>query len=165
MKKIIEFDQFNRTLKRMTHEIIEKNDDLSNVVLVGIERKGTPIAREIKRLISEFEGVEVPLEVLDIASHRDDHKKVDGIEHNFDTNINNKTIILIDDVFYTGRSVRAAMDAIMDIGRPAKIKLAVFIDRGHRDLPIRADYIGKNIPTSKDEMVICDFNNREVSIN
>lgn len=164
MKTIIELEQFNRALKRMTHEIIERNEDVSKIVLVGIERKGTPIAKEIKELINKFESVDVPLEVIDISGHRDDHKKSDNVNISFNTDITGKIIILVDDVLYTGRSVRAAMDAIMDMGRPAKIELAVFVDRGHRELPIRADFIGKNIPTSKDETVICDFLKREVTI-
>ncbi len=163
MKIILEEEQFNRTLKRMTHEIIEKNDDLSKIVLVGIERKGTPIAKEIQNLINIFENVNVPLEVINIASHRDDHKRED-IEIHFQTDIKGKIVVLVDDVLYTGRTVRAAMDAIMDVGRPAKIELAVFVDRGHRELPIRADFIGKNIPTSKDEMVTCDFFSKTVTI-
>ncbi len=164
MKTIIDSEQFNRTLKRMTHEIIERNEDLSKLILVGIEKKGTPIAIEIKKLINMFENVDVPLEVINIGSHRDDHKKIPDVEINFKENINDKIVILVDDVLYTGRTVRAAMDAIVDLGRPAKIELAVFVDRGHRELPIRADFIGKNIPTSKEEMVICDFFNREVLI-
>jgi len=164
MKLIIDKDQFNRTLKRMTHEIIERNEDLSKIILVGIEKKGTPIAKEIKNLIKMFEDVDIPLEVINIGSHRDDHKKIPDVEIKFNENINDKIIILVDDVLYTGRTVRAAMDAIVDLGRPAKIELAVFVDRGHRELPIRADFIGKNVPTSKEEMVICDFFNREVLI-
>ena len=164
MKLIIDKDQFNRTLKRMTHEIIERNEDLSKIILVGIEKKGTPIAKEIKNLIKMFEDVDIPLEVINIGSHRDVHKKIPDVEINFNENINDKIIILVDDVLYTGRTVRAAMDAIVDLGRPAKIELAVFVDRGHRELPIRADFIGKNVPTSKEEMVICDFFNREVLI-
>ncbi len=164
MKTIIEREQFNRTLKRMTHEIIEKNDMLDNIILVGIEKKGVPIAKEIKELIKQFEGVEVLLESIDIVSHRDDHKKNEALKTQFINDINDKIIILVDDVLYTGRSVRAAMDAIMDMGRPAKIELAVFVDRGHRELPIRADVVGKSVPTSKLEKVICDFENRIVSI-
>lgn len=162
MKVIIESEQFARTLKRMTHEIIERNEDLSKVVLVGIERKGTPIAKEIKRLIKVFEDEDIELDVIDISSHRDDDKRIDGKELKFSANINGKVVILVDDVLYTGRSVRAAMDALMDIGRPSKIELAVFIDRGHRELPIRADFIGKSVPTSKNELIICDFQNKEV---
>lgn len=164
MKIIIEPDQFNRTLKRMTHEIIEKNEDLRQVILVGIERKGTPIAREIASLIKQFEGVDVSVESIDISSHRDDHKKDLSNITVFSNNVDNKIIILVDDVLYTGRSVRAAMDAIIDMGRPAKIELAILVDRGHRELPIRADFVGKSIPTSKDEKVICDFNEKKIII-
>lgn len=164
MKIVIESEQFNRTLKRITHEIIERNEDLNNLILIGIEKKGTPYAKEIQRLIEIFEGVKVPLDLIDISSHRDDDKKNVDIKLNFSNSVSGKTIILVDDVLYTGRSVRAAMDAIMDIGRPSKIELAVFVDRGHRELPIRADFIGKNIPTSKEELVVCDFEKRIVSI-
>ena len=164
MKIIIEPDQFNRTLKRMTHEIIEKNEDLRQVILVGIERKGTPIAREIASLIKQFEGVDVSVESIDISSHRDDYKKDLSNITVFSNNVDNKIIILVDDVLYTGRSVRAAMDAIIDMGRPAKIELAILVDRGHRELPIRADFVGKSIPTSKDEKVICDFNEKKIII-
>ena len=162
MKIVIEKEQFTRTLKRMTHEIIEKNEDISDVVLVGIERKGTPIAKEIQSLIKQFEDIDVPLESINIGSHRDDHKKDDNIKSVFNNSINNKIVILVDDVLYTGRSVRAAMDAIMDMGRPSKIELAIFVDRGHRELPIRADFVGKSIPTSKNEVVNVDYINRQV---
>lgn len=164
MKLIIESEQFNKTLKRMTHEIIEKNDNLNDVILVGIEKKGVPISQEISRLIELFEGIKVKTESIDIISHRDDFKKDESLKTIFKNDINNKVIILVDDVLYTGRSVRAAMDAIIDMGRPSKIELAVFVDRGHRELPIRADVVGKSIPTSKNEKVICDFENRIVSI-
>ena len=162
MKTIIDSEQFVRTLKRMTHEIIERNEDLSKIVLVGIERKGTPIAKEIKRLIKVFEDEDVLLDTIDISSHRDDEKRSDSKELKFNEDINGKIIILVDDVLFTGRSVRAAMDALMEVGRPSKIELAVFIDRGHRELPIRADFIGKSVPTSKNELIICDFVNKEV---
>ena len=164
MKIVIEQEQFVRTLRRMTHEIIEKNDNLNDIILVGIEKKGIPYAKEIQKLIFVFEGVNIPLETINIDYHRDDDKKSQNVTFNFTNDINNKVIILVDDVLYTGRSVRAAMDAVMDFGRPSKIELAVFVDRGHRELPIRADFIGKNIPTSKDEHVVCDFINKKVSI-
>ena len=162
MKVVIEKEHFIKTLKRMTHEIIERNEDFSKVVLVGIERKGTPIALEISSLIKLFEGIDIPVEKINISSHRDDNKNDDYFKVSFTQNINDKVLILVDDVLYTGRSVRAAMDAIMDLGRPSKIELAVFVDRGHRELPIRADFVGKSLPTSKEEMVICDFENKEV---
>ena len=164
MKIVLEKEQFVRTLKRMTHEIIERNENLNDVILVGIEKKGTPYAKEIQKLIQIFEGIEVSLETIKIDSHRDDDKKTETVQFDFKNEVKGKTIILVDDVLFTGRSVRAAMDAIMDIGRPDKIKLAVFVDRGHRELPIRADFIGKNIPTSKSELVVCDFENKIVSI-
>ena len=165
MKVVIDSEQFSRSLKRMTHEIIERNANLKDLVLVGIEKKGSPLALEIKKLIGLIENIDVPLEYIDISSHRDDNKKSLDVAINFDTNIENKTIILVDDVLYTGRSVRAAMDAIMDLGRPAKIELAVFVDRGHRELPIRADFVGKNIPTAKDEIIVCDFKLKQVILD
>ena len=164
MKTIIESEQFSRTLKRMTHEIIERNEDLSSLILVGIERKGTPIAKEIQSLIFLFEGINVPVEAIDISSHRDDDRKNQEVKNQLIENINGKVVVLVDDVLYTGRSSRAAMDLIMDLGRPSKIELAVFVDRGHRELPIRADFIGKNIPTSKEEKVFVDFENKTVSL-
>ncbi len=164
MKTIIESEQFTRTLKRMTHEIIERNEDLSSLILVGIERKGTPIAKEIQSLIFLFEGIKVPVEAIDISSHRDDDKKNQEVKNALMENINGKVVVLVDDVLYTGRSSRAAMDLIMDLGRPSKIELAVFVDRGHRELPIRADFIGKNIPTSKEEKVFVDFDQKTVSL-
>ncbi|MDE5714831.1 MAG: bifunctional pyr operon transcriptional regulator/uracil phosphoribosyltransferase PyrR [Anaeroplasmataceae bacterium] len=164
MHIIIDNEQFVRVLKRMTHQIIEYNMQLDQIVLIGIEKKGTPLAKAIQSYIKEFEGVEVPLETIDISAHRDDDKKKDDSNIKFVTNINNKIVILVDDVLYTGRSVRAAMDAIMDMGRPSKIELAIFVDRGHRELPIRADFVGKNIPTSRNERVVCDFESKIVSL-
>ena len=164
MKIVIEPEHFNRTLKRMTHEIIERNEDLTSVILVGIERKGTPIAREIASLIEQFENVKVDVESIDISAHRDDNKKDISYKSIFNYNVDDKVVILVDDVLYTGRSVRAAMDAIMDMGRPAKIELAILVDRGHRELPIRADFVGKSIPTSKTEKVICDFDSKQIII-
>ena len=163
MKTIIENEQFLRTLKRMTHEIIERNEDLSSLILVGIEKKGTPIAKEIQSLIFLCEGISVPVESIDISSHRDDEKKSD-VKNILTENINGKVIVLVDDVLFTGRSARAAMDAIIDMGRPSKIELAVFVDRGHRELPIRADFIGKNIPTSREEKVLVDFECKTVTL-
>lgn len=163
MKTIIENEQFTRTLKRMTHEIIERNEDLSSLILVGIEKKGTPIAKEIQSLIFLFEGINVPVEAINITSYRDDEKKGD-VKNILTENIKDKIIVLVDDVLFTGRSARAAMDAIMEVGRPSKIELAVFVDRGHRELPIRADFIGKNIPTSREEKVLVDFEAKTVSL-
>lgn len=164
MKVIIDSEQFNRTLKRMTHEIIEKNAELDKIVLVGILHKGVPVAKYIAEMIYSLENIIIPVETINISMHRDDSKKVASVEMDFQTNIDNKIVILVDDVLYTGRSVRAAMDAIIDLGRPAKIELAILVDRGHRELPIRADFVGKNIPTGKSERVVCDFENRIITI-
>ena len=165
MKTIIESEQFTRTLKRIAHEIIERNDDLTQIVLVGILNKGLPIAKEFKKLILDLEGIDIPIESIDIKKHRDDEKKDPSTILNFDTDVTGKTVILVDDVLYTGPSVRAAMDAIMDFGRPSKIELAIVVDRGHRELPIRADFVGKNIPTSLNEKVFVDFENKTVTIS
>lgn len=161
MKVIIESEQFLKTLKRLTHEIIERNEDMQEIVLVGIKHKGTPIARYLADMIKTLEGIDVPVEEIDINNHRDDDKKQDSLIM-FKTNINDKIVILVDDVLYTGRSVRAAMDACMDVGRPKKIELAILVDRGHRELPIRADFVGKNIPTGRNENVIVDFDQKIV---
>ena len=162
MKKLIEHDVFERMLKRIAHEIIE-NTNLEDVVIIGIEKKGTPIALYLKELIYKFEGIEIIVDSIDISSYRDDDKKIDN-DFQLKTDIKDKTVILVDDVLFTGRSVRAAMDALMDYGRAKCIKLAVLVDRGHRELPIRADFVGKNLPTSRDEKILCDFNNKEVWI-
>ena len=164
MKTIIESEQFNRTLKRIAHEIIERNDDLTQIVLVGILNKGLPIAMEFKKIIKDLEDVVFFVVLLVFFQHRDDEKKDLSLILNFDTDVTGKTVILVDDVLYTGRSVRAAMDAIMDFGRPSKIELAIVVDRGHRELPIRADFVGKNIPTSINEKVFVDFENKTVRI-
>lgn len=161
MKVIIESEQFIKTLKRLTHEIIEKNENMNDVVLVGIKRKGTPIALYLKDMIKTIDGSDVFVEEIDINAHRDDDKKGNSLS-NFKTSIDGKVVVLVDDVLYTGRSVRAAMDAVMDLGRPSKIELAILVDRGHRELPIRADFVGKNIPTSRSENVIVDFENKKV---
>lgn len=146
-----------RALKRIAHEIIEKNKGAKDLGLIGIHRRGVPIAKRIADYIEQFEGVKVPIGTLDITFYRDDlslladHPVINGTDIAFD--INKKTIVLVDDVLYTGRTARAALDALMDLGRPNYIQLAVMVDRGHRELPIRADYIGKNIPTSKNEII------------
>ena len=146
-----------RALKRISHEIIEKNKGVKDTALVGIKTRGIPIAKRIAGYIKDFENYEVEVGNLDITLYRDDltekfeQAHLNQTDINFD--VNNKNIILIDDVLYTGRTVRAALDAIIDIGRPKTIQLAELIDRGHRELPIRADYVGKNVPTSENEIV------------
>ena len=146
-----------RALTRITHEIIEKNKGVENVAVIGIRRRGGPLAYRLAERIEAIEGVKIPVGILDITLYRDDltlmssQPMVHRTEVHFD--INNKIIVLVDDVLYTGRTVRAPMDALIDIGRPQCIQLAVLIDRGHRELPIKADYVGKNVPTSRTEIV------------
>lgn len=164
MKEIMNKDQLTRTLKRMTHEIIEKYNDLDDVVLLGVLQKGYPLAKIIKQNLKDFAQVDIPCYPLDIRAYRDDlNQDIQKVNQGFD--VKNKTVILIDDVLYTGRTVRAALDAINFHGRPKKISLAILVDRGHRELPIRADFIGKNIPTSTEEKVIVELNNMLVVID
>lgn len=159
-KKKVVLDQsaINRALTRIAHEIVERNKGGEDLVLVGIKTRGVPLTERLQQKIKEIEDFEVPFGEIDITLYRDDlqtdRKDAELIATNITTDIKNKTIILIDDVLYTGRTVRAAMDAVMDIARPAQIQLAVLIDRGHRELPVRADYVGKNIPTSKEEVIV-----------
>lgn len=147
----------SRAITRISHEIIERNKGIEDVVLVGIKTRGVPIANRISKKIEQIEGSNINTGEVDITLYRDDLKKVDidpvinGSNVNFI--IDDKVVVLVDDVLYTGRTVRAALDAIMDIGRPKSIQLAVLVDRGHRELPIRADYVGKNVPTSKNEII------------
>lgn len=161
MKQLLNQEQLSRILRRMTHEIIERNADLSEIILVGILKKGYPIALFLKENLKQFAEVDVEIYPIDITMHRDDHVSKGPVISNA-LNVNGKHVILVDDVLYTGRTVRAAMDALNDFGRPKSIQLAVLIDRGHRELPIRADYIGKNIPTSKNEKVLVDPNEEVV---
>ncbi|MBP2644724.1 MAG: pyrR [Firmicutes bacterium] len=146
-----------RALKRVAHEIIEKNKGVSDVVLVGIRTRGVPIAKQLAEIINEIEGVKLSVGILDITLYRDDLSTLAYQPVVRETlipfNINGKKIVLVDDVLFTGRTVRAALGAVMDIGRPKSIQLAVLVDRGHRELPIRADYVGKNVPTSSREVV------------
>lgn len=156
LKSVLMDDKaIKRTLTRISHEIIEKNKGAENLVLLGIKSRGVPLANRIAELINMFEGTEVEVGSVDITKYRDDLKKPENLkEHNsieLGVDLTGKKIILVDDVLFTGRSVRAAIDAIIDIGRPEMIQLAVLVDRGHRELPIRADYVGKNIPTSRKE--------------
>ena len=149
-------DEIRRALSRMAHEIVERNAGTASVVLVGIQTRGVPLARRIGRLIAEFEGDAVPTGELDVTFYRDDiatRVKVPSGPTDLPFDVEGRTVVLVDDVLYTGRSVRAAMDALRDFGRPRAIQLAVLIDRGHRELPIRADYVGKNVPTARAEVV------------
>jgi pyrimidine operon attenuation protein/uracil phosphoribosyltransferase len=155
--KIMDKETLRRTLSRLAHEILEKNKGTENLCLVGIRTRGAVLAERIKKAITQIEKTEVPLGILDITLYRDDLTLVDTQpilrETLIDFDITGKNVVLVDDVLYTGRTIRAALDALTDFGRPASIQLAVLIDRGHRELPIRADYAGKNIPTSLDQDV------------
>lgn len=157
MKILMDEMAMNRALTRISHEILEANKGAKDLVLVGVKTRGVPIAYDLAKKIKAIEGIEVPVEIVDITFYRDDlEKKAEQPiqeEPSFKAEINNKTIILVDDVIFTGRTARSAMDAIMDYGRPNYIQLATLVDRGHRELPIRPDYVGKNIPTSKNENV------------
>jgi pyrimidine operon attenuation protein / uracil phosphoribosyltransferase len=146
-----------RTLLRIAHEIIEKNKGIEDLVLIGIKRRGYPIAKRVAEQIARIEGTAVPVGSVDITLYRDDLSSVNEMpkinSKDLGIEVKNKKVVLVDDVLYTGRTVRAAIDAVLDNGRPKMIQLAVLIDRGHRELPIRADYVGKNIPTSKNELI------------
>lgn len=154
---IMDADAMRRAIVRIAHEIIERNKGVENVVLVGIRTRGVPIAERLAAAIKEIEKVELPVGMLDITLYRDDLSTLaynpvcHGTEIDFD--VDGKTVILVDDVLYTGRTIRCALDAIIDMGRPKAIQLAVLIDRGHRELPIRADFAGKNVPTSHKEAI------------
>ena len=153
MKTIMDENSITRTLVRMTHEIIEKNKGIENLVLVGIKTRGETIAQRIAQNIKRFEGVDIETVGFDIRYWRDDIDKTGITKPNYDLDLNHKIVVLIDDVLYKGRTVRAAMDGVMRFGRPQSIQLAVLVDRGHRELPIRADVVGKNVPTSTEESV------------
>src|SRR5450631_4204155 len=156
-RQIMTADEIRRATIRISHEIVEKQAGTTGLVLIGIQRRGVPLAHRIAESILENEGVRLPVGALDITFYRDDlsliaqQPVVKGTDLPFD--LNGATIVLVDDVLYTGRTIRAAMDALVDFGRPQAIRLAVLVDRGHRELPIRADHVGKNVPTSSDEVV------------
>ncbi|AHF10546.1 MULTISPECIES: bifunctional pyr operon transcriptional regulator/uracil phosphoribosyltransferase PyrR [Dehalobacter] len=155
--RIMDADGIRRAISRISHEILEKNQGTKDLVLIGIRTRGVPLAERIKERIAEFEGVSIPLGLLDITLYRDDLSTIDIQPVLHETKVpfslDGKIVILVDDVLFTGRTVRAALDALLDLGRPSKIQLAVLVDRGHRELPIRADYVGKNVPTSSREIV------------
>lgn len=150
----------SRATTRIAHEIIEKNKGIKDVILVGIKTRGVPFAKRLEKKIHEIEGKEIKVYNLDITLYRDDLSEVGNlpiVNEDFQGDINNKIVVLVDDVIYTGRTVRAALDALIKKGRPSKVQLAVLMDRGHRELPIRADYVGKNVPTSKEEIIDVKF--------
>lgn len=158
---ILDEKAIERAITRIANEIIEKNKGTKDLVIVGIKTRGIPFAKRLSDKIYEIEKEKIPVVILDITFYRDDLTELYDNpvvkENSFDIDINNKIIILADDVIFTGRTVRAALDALVDKGRPKKVQLAVLIDRGHRELPIRPDYVGKNVPTSRDEIVKVQF--------
>jgi len=165
---IMDSAEVNRALRRVAHEIVEANKGTDNLVLIGIQRRGVPLARSIQESILELEGVEVPRGSIDITFYRDDLSTIGPAPRvsttDMSMDVTDKEVILVDDVLYTGRTVRAALDAIMEWGRPRAIRLAVLIDRGHRELPIRPDFVGKNVPTSQREIIkvkVADFDDAE----
>lgn len=165
---LMDKEAMNRAITRMSHEIIERNKGIDNLCLIGIQRRGVVLAKKIAEKIKQVESKQIEIGILDITLYRDDlsllseHPVINKSDIGF--SITNKKIVLIDDVLYTGRTIRAAIDALMDLGRPAGIQLAVLVDRGHRELPIRADYVGKNVPTSRSESVnveVLEFDNND----
>jgi pyrimidine operon attenuation protein/uracil phosphoribosyltransferase len=157
-KVLLTSREIGRALARIAHEIVERNKGAEDVLLVGMRTRGVPLAKRIAKIIEGFEGTPIPVGTLDIGLYRDDispleSKPSDQSHTDIPVSIADRRVILVDDVLYTGRSIRAAMDALIDMGRPSSIQLAVLIDRGHRELPIRADYVGKNVPSSQDEKI------------
>src|SRR5213080_2618317 len=162
-KMLLDEFALDRTLSRIAHEIIERNADLDEVALVGIHTRGVPLAQRLRRLVEERSGEEVALGTVDITFYRDDvqvrggeaplHAQPVVRATQLDFPLEGRTVVLVDDVLYTGRTIRAAIDALFDYGRPARVQLAVLVDRGHRELPIRPDYVGKNLPTARGERI------------
>jgi pyrimidine operon attenuation protein / uracil phosphoribosyltransferase len=158
--RVLNPDGIDRALRRISHEILERNaSDLDGLALVGVLTRGVPLARRISENIRLFEGLDIPVGSLDITLHRDDLEGGDprlrGSSVPFE--VAGRTVVLVDDVLYTGRTARAAMDALLELGRPAAIRLAILVDRGHRELPIRADHVGKNVPTARGERVLVNL--------
>ena len=154
---VLSAEDMRRAIRRIAHEIVERNHGLQDVVLVGMRTRGVPLAHRLAAAIQEFEGEAVPIGALDIGLYRDDIPQMELKARiqptEMPTDIDGKRVVLVDDVLYTGRSIRAALDALTDFGRPANIQLAVLVDRGHRELPIRPDYVGKNLPTARRERI------------
>jgi pyrimidine operon attenuation protein/uracil phosphoribosyltransferase len=160
---ILDADAVSRTVARLAHELIERNEDIASLVLVGIHTRGVPLAQRLRRLVADRAGVEPAGGALDITFHRDDvlvrhggaPRNPQPVVHGttLDVPLEGKTVVLVDDVLFTGRTIRAAIDALLEYGRPERVQLAVLVDRGHRELPIRPDYVGKNLPTALDERV------------
>jgi pyrimidine operon attenuation protein/uracil phosphoribosyltransferase len=152
---LMDAGDISRGLKRISHEIAERNRGAENLVLVGIPSRGAPLAERIAAHLQQIENCAVPVGVLDVSLYRDDYgqRQINPQSSQLSFDINDKTVVLVDDVLFTGRTVRAALDALNDLGRPAIVQLAVLVDRGHRELPIRADFVGKNVPSSKEETI------------
>jgi pyrimidine operon attenuation protein/uracil phosphoribosyltransferase len=159
--KILDGIAIKRTLIRITHEIIEKNKGAKDVCILGVKKRGVPLARMLKENISAFEGIEVPLGVIDATKHRDDiSEEVKNScigESIFPCDVKDKVVIIVDDVLYTGRTAKASLETVFKFGRPLSVQFVVLVDRGHRELPIRPDYVGKNVPTAKHEVVSVRF--------
>ncbi len=158
--QVLSPDDLNRSLRRISHEILERNaPSLDSLALVGVLTRGVPLAQRISLNVRQFEGLGLPVGSLDITLHRDDLEQEDpelrGSSVPFD--VTGKTVVLVDDVLYTGRTARAAMDALLELGRPAAVRLAILVDRGHRELPIRADHVGKNVPTARGQRVLVNL--------
>lgn len=153
--QVMDAADVRRALTRIAHEIIERNKGAQGVVLVGVLRRGLPLAERLASRISQIEGVDVPVGGLDIALYRDDYavRTAPARSSHIEFDVTGKTVVVVDDVLYTGRSVHAAIKALMDLGRPAAVQLAVLVDRGHRELPVRADFVGKNLPTARAERI------------
>lgn len=156
-RRILDAADLERCLTRLAHEVVERNRTVERMAFVGIRTRGVPLARRLQRLVNEITGVEPPLGILDISLYRDDLSHVASSpvvgRTEIDFALDDRVVVLVDDVLYTGRTTRAALDALVEFGRPRRIQLAVVIDRGHREYPIRADYVGKNVPTSGEEIV------------
>ncbi len=155
--QVMDSDDIRRALTRIAHEVVEKNHGAQNIVLVGILTRGAPLAERLSKLLFQIENIPVPVGKLDIGLYRDDYgtsrSPISLAPSDIPVDITGKTIVLVDEVMFTGRTVRAAIAALLDMGRPANIQLAVLLDRGHRELPIRADFVGKNLPTSRNEYI------------
>lgn len=161
--EILDSDGVNRALTRITYEIIEKNKGVENLLLIGIRTGGAYLATQLQQKITEIEGQVVPLGTVDVTMYRDDLASRSNLvvgQTDIRFPVDDRKIILVDDVLFTGRTIRAALDAIMDLGRPKNIQLAILVDRGHRELPIRPDYIGRNLPTARNEQIEVDFDDQ-----
>lgn len=159
MRELFDKEKMVRTIRRISHEIIERNGNVEDIVLLGILKNGVPMANMIQENILQFEHIEIPTYNLDISGYRDDIEA--EVTNKLNVDLTSKTVVVVDDVLFTGRTVRASMDAIIDLGRPKVIQLAVLIDRGHRELPIRADYVGKNVPTNRNERINVNFDENQ----